>query len=288
MLLDWTKLLDARRIGPPWCVEYVRFWRRVPRATFGTLLRATAPWGFWTQLTMFHKVRIGRILLLVAAVTAPLVYVTLAMSIGLEVWRASSQMMITVIPPSWAGMRAAALPFSSFRNNAARIGWYDPKPRELLMRYSPNPFPVAVRSFRRGLDRHGLQDHRDAVRGQMVFAAMTLAMCPAGFALLPFTRRVAKVRWVHLMRIAAYSLILLAFVIALDAHMHIMLQRPFAGIGMYTFLLTMILAVIWWAAACDRYLKLSHPWAVAATVVALGLFGARALVAAVDFLLEMI
>ncbi len=92
---------------------------------------------------------------------------------------------------------------------------------------------------------------------------------PLAFVLLPISRRRAKVRWVHLARVACYGMVLPSAVVTvmlacvalgyaangLQPAMHSVAH----SLGRYGL---MILTIGWWVAAIRRYLQIPHGWAV--------------------------
>ena len=100
--------------------------------------------------------------------------------------------------------------------------------------------------------------------------AVFLAMCPVGFLALPQSRRIAKVRWTHIARIAAYSAVLIPlYVVAALFTTFPHLRGPFAGVlGILEtvvelwFYATFGFLLCWWGLATSRYLRMEHPWVI--------------------------
>jgi hypothetical protein len=103
------------------------------------------------------------------------------------------------------------------------------------------------------------------------FLVMILAIIPVGFALLPHSRRVAKVKSSHIVRVALYGSICLV---------PGLLMKVFAPVfndgDVFLFLLNwsgvVLLAIIpfqfiWWSVATSYYLKMRHAWGIAAALV---------------------
>jgi hypothetical protein len=59
---EWGRVLRPGRFAPLWCVEFEPRPRRIPQASWRTLLRSLRPWRFWSQMHMTHDVRPTRIL----------------------------------------------------------------------------------------------------------------------------------------------------------------------------------------------------------------------------------
>lgn len=119
-------------------------------------------------------------------------------------------------------------------------------------------------------------------RGVTVFVMGTSLVIwlvlPAGFVLLPISRRRARVRWGHVLRVALYSLVVLS--LPGSASLLMLVIEPVAGsrwtsllhVGHEAACVLMIpLLIGWWAAAVRRYLHISNGWAVALAFAAVGI-----------------
>lgn len=116
-------------------------------------------------------------------------------------------------------------------------------------------------------------------------AALTLAaihvLCAAGFAALPQSRRRAKVRWAHIVRIWAYGFGLFAPAAALTlAGTALAAQQvpvlSSAGevvlsAGTLCIIAVVPVEVVWWSTATGRYLRMPHAWGVGLSVVVMAL-----------------
>lgn len=107
------------------------------------------------------------------------------------------------------------------------------------------------------------------------FPALVAGLCPAFFRLLPQTRRKAKVRWRHIIRVALYSapFVIAPLLCAILGNVY----RHWAGwshdmlfwrLVWIAFLLTPLVLVVWWWAAARRYLHMPHALGVAVCAVA--------------------
>ncbi len=118
----------------------------------------------------------------------------------------------------------------------------------------------------------------------MLWWVIAFSLLPIGFVLLPISRRRAKVRWGHIMRITAYGLFIPVTIIILAACVYMIgiAYGPTCAAAIqvmyYISLTVMPLVVIWWAVAIKRYLRIPHGWAVAL------LLGAVATLTPVGFL----
>ena len=107
--------------------------------------------------------------------------------------------------------------------------------------------------------------------GPMVMWLGVLAMMPLSLALLPVTRKRAKVRWWHIARVAAYSVFIPVTSGCLTIVAWLLDEfTDFAGLQSED-LATLValtgmplLGACWWAAAIKRYLRLPHALAVTA------------------------
>lgn len=138
-----------------------------------------------------------------------------------------------------------------------------------------SPYP-APRALQRELDRRSgtrpLQLRRKAVRttlGVVLLGLWIWLLLPVSFVLLPVSRRRARVRWAHFLRIATYALVVPSAVItvsmlALTAGFSInRLRNEMFGLAHLLPRYAMIpLLLAFWAVAIKRYLHIPHNWAV--------------------------
>jgi hypothetical protein len=106
--------------------------------------------------------------------------------------------------------------------------------------------------------------------GAVTLLVICLAiLLPLSLALLPITRRRAKVRWAHVGRVFAYSWFIPASLVyvAVVAVVIGVLHRPFAptaaGVIGWGSLAGLLGMTAWWAAAIRVYLRMPHAWPVA-------------------------
>jgi len=96
-----------------------------------------------------------------------------------------------------------------------------------------------------------------------------MAGIPALFVLLPISRKRARVRWRHIWRVAAYSLVLpvvgiIAFSVLINAGLTTrLLYKPLLLLIQPIGLALVFLMVAMWATAIGRYMKIPHAWGVA-------------------------
>ena len=263
--IRWTDVLSPRRRGPRWCVEYAAGVRSFLGRGVCTLLLAYWPWRFWSSLKMTHEIRwrgiagLWVILLVLGYVLFCLGQVVIAWSH----WSASTP---------WGGFRVQSLNLWDYL-------------RVFLL-----PFTDWAPSWRLpgggwGAGGAGIMNSpRDFIGWHwnwIPYVVVTLVAfqvcCAATFLTLPVSRRVAKVRWAHIYRVALYGLLLATTPFALMMVSTSLMAYP--GRTMNAFLIVIALVptglawllpvwfVFWWSAATGRYLKMRHPWGVGIAVV---------------------
>jgi hypothetical protein len=267
LVFEWAGVFSPTRRMPRWCVEADGAPGGGPVRSFRTLLMMFRPWRFWRELRMSHPVRWRR-LLLHGLVMLALVYVVFAVGQGWLAWRqygkaADAGARCTASQPAHA-FNALALPFSD-----QQPGWWTgPGRRAWRGTWSP---------------REQLEFQLSMVDVDPVVVVMAVAMCllaPIGFVTLPVSRRRAKVRWAHIARISLYGLLVLSVLAALLYAQSVRLAVrggwwPRSGsrfgapvsIDTMTFAALPVLLFTWWGFATSRYLRIRHPWGVAAAVV---------------------
>jgi hypothetical protein len=244
------------------------------------------------QLLMVHPTTGGRVLLVGSPRWGPM---------GGPVARAfetdPATLGLTTMPPMSPGPPG---PF--------RPGWYDPVRGDLRAvpgeaRFTVSPMglaiarnlsfvPLTLRPFAEVLRARagGAPTLLGAFGGPLVLAAVSAA---AGFAVLPIARSRARVRWVHLVRLAAYAglhaigvTILLVAGAAFAGWLEYVETLPqrlgFPGLAVWlrlhpdhadglfwltvSGLLPVAIAGTWWSWAAGHHLRMSRPWAVGLSV----------------------
>lgn len=289
---EWADLLSEKLNPPSWCVEYARSWKALPIISLPTLLMMFLPWRFWSQLKMTHELRPRR-LVGFGLVLVALLYVSVGVIQGIAVSR--------VISPSVSNWQrvfstayAVLLPLSSDPPSPYYVatGW----PVGTL----PTPLWFTKRHFKRmGSDSNFsialLTGNVDAILSgtwtfwlgmRFLFTSLLMFLCtPIWFVLLPISRRRAKVRWSHIVRITVYSLVLFVC-LSIYALLRFGFLRDYwwASAGpLYRELrhlvvwVTPLLLLIWWSFAISRYLKMSHAWGVGLAIVVMGVLSGAAL-----------
>ncbi len=249
---EWREVLSPKMRRPAWCVEYAKGLRDFLRRSVATAARTLWPFGFWRSLGMSDPLR-WRALACYLALGAGALYVAFCIAHGALAWAATR--------PTGAvadAFRAALLPLSGTEVRGRWVSW---SPRELLR-------------------------HWDDGAGVLLLMLLFHALCAAGFAVLPVSRRRAKVRWGHILRVWAYGMGLVApAVLFVEAGIALAEQDAVLLALAGTVLLALAglwapflvgAEVVWWSTATGRYLRMGHPWGVGAAVVAMALLAALA------------
>ena len=260
----WAEVLNPKFRQAMWCVEVPQGWRALPGQTRRTFVRTFWPWSFWSSLHMSHPSRWPR-LAGYCGVLVIVMYVTFALSNGLLAWAHwSEQARGTMFTPMTPGLvvfaQAALLPLSD-----TSVGWFRVNTGPVRA-----PFPYAT--------------PLDYVTGfwmdywKVVFFVLTAhTICGVAFVMLPMTRRIAKVRASHVVRVTLYGYGLLLPTAVLTTLMLVMYEIALPGAALaiplvvLAWLMLPALEVMWWSVATSHYLKMRHPWGIGVAVVILSL-----------------
>ncbi|MCZ6837298.1 MAG: hypothetical protein O7G85_16100, partial [Planctomycetota bacterium] len=228
---DWGELLNRQLNMPGWCVEspFVRTRRAWLWASFRTLWMSLRPWRFWRELKMTHDMKLRRIvwyplLLLI------LLYPIFAFSVGLAAWSFSSRISMQGFTlngsPLTIGIRSAALPLSQSPIYQTGGPWVGKTPRAMATRYFPILIPFSLGS---ALKKRQFADPGIGIYlpVKTAHALLILILAPLGFIALPITRRICRIRRVHLARIWLYCLPLVLFPLGVDILAQINLGSTF-------------------------------------------------------------
>ncbi len=265
---EWRYVLNPSFNVPRWSYEHARLMSPIRWA--GTMKRALWPPGFWASLRLEHRVRVGRLLASIVAVLL-LVHVTVA---GTAVWQLYM-----------AG--AAALP-------STRGTFVLPNPPRRVQQH-----PTVMRIFGESIVDAALWPYRprlylygpggspmwggvaSPVLGvwALFIAGFWVAVAP-GFLALGETMRRCRVRKAHLVRGVAYSmagpLLVLgaAMVGAAIAPAPRMAGKRLLDVGETIHTGAVAAACVWlclyWTVFVVRYLRLTHAWWVAASMLVIG------------------
>jgi hypothetical protein len=244
----WREILGAEVKRPRWCVEYASGRWRTAVAIVSTLVHAGWPWGFWKRIDITCEVRPKRLVLFIAVLLI-LTYVAVGLS------NVAAEMRDALFPPAPIGA-TALVGFVGPTYPTTVGGWVTTALVPWLGGYwRPYWTPVL------------------GVAAALLFVHI---LSTTGFLVLPMSRRVAKVRWIHVFRIATYGTTLLVPVILcwlLAAVVSI--YDWFLGDRFNRFAIVVTVAfvpahVIWWSTACGRYLRMRHPWGIGIVLTTLG------------------
>lgn len=284
---DWADLLSTKRLGPRWCVEYGRLWS-VPVRALATAAGTCWPPAFWRSLRMHHRPRwrrlVGYILLLAATL-----YVPLAAGQGWRAWRAWPTLQINprmgrTPAPAPRGERLLFVAEAVARPWAESYLWIPRIGQGGLM----IPGTSGAKRFRVTSPRALLEMRFPLimiVQGSSMpttfaFPAIVAALMPVGFVTLPISRRRARVRWSHLVRICLYGLAIpyvAALALAVTLPLLTRLPHVYAledWFALLCFVALPIAIFAWWGCAMRWHLKLSHPWGVAGALLAMSVLAA--------------
>jgi hypothetical protein len=264
---EWFEILNPQIRLPHWCVECrVASWR-FPLQMTGSILRTKWPWLMWRRIRMSHELSPGRLAAYLVTSLAML-YLVFALSHGWAVWHSwNTQVNAVSMPatPTTAGWpvfaQAAVFPWSSrsIGTFTTTGGWR-----------GANTYPYTAPLWH--------------FRGRwkwLVLPLMHLILihpcCGVAFIALPISRRKAKVRWRHIVRIVIYGTalaILLAILqviaTALQATQTIGHRWVWRASELAPWLFVGHL-IVWWCLAASRYLRMEHGWGVGIAAVIIGL-----------------
>ncbi|TVQ52087.1 MAG: hypothetical protein EA377_11055 [Phycisphaerales bacterium] len=270
LLFQWSDVLIERL--PRWNNEYGT-WQTYPRRTVRTIVLSFRPWKFWSGLQMHHEIQPKR-LLLYPVVLALVSYLAIGIGTGIGLvltMIAHAQDGITIQFPQalFAVLHAVVLPFSDHSYNflsAPQWMWLTGESAAVISRRLLSAGPLSI---------------------SLLFACAHV-MAAACFALLPPSRRKAKVRWAHIVRAAVYGLGLIPigiFLVLLIGLLTLVGDLIIGGVSdwwwsrrgptglayLSAFCVLLLLHVMWWAFATSRYMKMPHAWGVGLTVMVIPL-----------------
>jgi hypothetical protein len=277
----WRELLNPNLFPPKWCVEAKRSWWMFPWQTLRTTMRLFWPALVWRRVQMFHEVRWRRLCVFLCVWMA-VVALSLMLSTGLAAWaqwRAASAGMGTPTPPmsAWrAFWHAATQPLST---TPTIFVW--PPPAVANINTSGGSIRIVGTITINGAAPRALLLHQLDDVGVPLALLLAIPACSAlAFAALPISRRRAKVRWNHIVRVTLYLyglalplaiLILLSHAIArADASADLFIVPLMATLTIAAVVLFWPWMTLFWASAAGSYLRMEHRWPVALSVVVIG------------------
>lgn len=260
--MPWRELIGTRKPLPRWSVEQgVRF--HLPWTALQTIVMAHRPGTFWRSIKPWHDIRPARLLFFILAMLAASYLVFAMLQAGLaarQVWDSPPAFAPQTTNAAIVFLRVLINPFSSQSpgTTAYPFGTYPISPPvEYISHYWSTGLTLSI--------------------GLLVVQVL----CAMGFAVLPQSRRKAKVKWSHIMRITLYgtaipfvlfmlfAMQVLAMVILVDAGY---LGMNFVGVFIGLYLLAVLpWLVAWWSFATGRYLQMNHPWGVGMAVVVMAI-----------------
>lgn len=263
--MRWAEVVAPDKFVPRWSVEYETGSIGILRGAARCVLRSFRPWRFWKSMKLSDPVRGKRLV----------VYVLLLV------------MLPAVLAWLEQGVAAVAVRY--------RMGT-NPQVRAIAYSYTEAVFDAMLRPMQRTSTGivflwGGQSFAYPTVNGWSLqagfplaewgaalgFAVVVALILPATFVLLPISRRRAKVRWPHVWRVAAYSLVIPSLAACLLVGVVpacIALRSQPGGLLMSAQLGLVVMPIpvltVWWAMAIRRYLRLRHALltAILLTVIA--------------------
>lgn len=247
----WSELLSEKQVPPAWSFEHGK-WVSPVRwgASHG---RALGPRSFWSKLRMTHEVRVPRLVLSMLMWIA-LCHVLVSGATVLRLYRGADAMIaknpawrLPPFNPAWrpSNLPGTVTPMQLMWKEVAAVAVWPYGMRQLQ-------WPSYLGMRRAPVAGYGL-----------AALAVAVVMIPPGFLVLGDTFRKCKVRFVHLVRGAAYSFAGpgLAAVIGIVA----------SALGVEGWLLLAPVGLLWlavyWLRFARGYLRLTHAIGVVAAML---------------------
>jgi len=261
LAFEWAELLGPTRRLPSWCVEYGLGTRSFLARWCRTLQMVQWPWTFWSTLRISHEARWGRVAVCLLLTAVALL---LAFDVCYGVFLAGYAHQPTNLAPAF-GIVYTPASWSEILTAAAVPG------ADIVILTTPWTVHTSGQLF---------QDYWMGLITPLVLALAHQMLCPAGFLLLPQSRRIAKVRWSHVFRITAYGALLPLPLLVLTwvkgALWGIGFWQPIPSLTVWSERLAWLLMlwypfllIVWWSTATGRYLRMAHSWGVGLAVVVL-------------------
>ena len=265
--LRWAEVLLPEKFEPSWCVEFAPGGRRILLACARTFLWSLRPWTFWRRMKMSQPIRWRRLIVYLLLLAAT-VYTTFALSQGVLAWhwwwriRNDPDTVRSDVGGYTVFVQAAVLPFSDSPPGSYSEVW--PTRGGGLRGFSFSYRSPLYHARDRAAHEHA-----------GLFLGVIFITCPLVFVALPISRRRAKVRWSHVLRVTAYSTSYVALAVII-----VMVSNTAGLVTGRSFLLSDSIALlesltlvalcpgmlIWWAVAIRRYLRMEHAFGVAVAV----------------------
>ncbi|MHC5113911.1 MAG: hypothetical protein ACYTGP_05730 [Planctomycetota bacterium] len=266
----WRDILHPSYRLPTWCVESpqpVWLWAS---QVLGTIVRAARPRPYWARMAMSQPIRWGRLATWV--VTLMVIFV-----VGLD-------------------LGAAAVATADHRETINARTTSPASATKVFVVVASTPWSTKPITTYTWIRRNGAPwttwalSPRNYVLGFWVpyWTALVTVMCTPlttalAFAALPWSRRRAKVRARHIVRIALHGTVVAWAAISLAAAGSVWsacLTPPVVRLHWLHLLAAVVLllgTLLWWRAAVDDYLRMEHPWAVAVSTTLIGLLAPLAI-----------
>jgi len=286
----WGDLLNARLSVPRWCIEAQRPHRAFPLQMIGTTWRLLWPAWLLRRLQMHHPIRPRR-LAIHTGLLLLLLMAGVSVANGLQAWLFWHSLMVA--PPGYStastasglevALQAALQPWSS--RSAGRV--------TVTPTVVPAVVPVRIPVSSGGWSQimapaSNFRYWWSEAAPLAVWLTVPIA-CALAFACLPISRRRAKVRWAHIARLTVYLYALLMPLVSVFAVGLVVAQSNLPQAEIVSMLL-LIVAICWWpllllfwAEAAGSYLRMEHRWAVAISVVVIGILAPVSLVSTLVF-----
>ncbi|MCZ6834725.1 MAG: hypothetical protein O7G85_03030, partial [Planctomycetota bacterium] len=192
LAFEWGELLNPLRNLPRWCFEFADgvasfLWR-----CLGTILMMLRPWRFWTNLKMEHPLHWRRHIALHALfllASYGVFVIALGVLISQE-WIWINGVNQRNLVPKWEFVFQAMLTPWSNVSPGTFILFGGTQKIQSPLQYVNNFFMWS----------------EDTLNTTTILLMATI-LSPLGFFTLPQSRREAKVRWAHILRIASFSMI---------------------------------------------------------------------------------
>jgi hypothetical protein len=217
----------------------------------------------------------------------PMLYLVFVTSAAIATYRAARVAGLAWQPAGIRAMKTVAWPW----NDDAMHLIYTTTATSGIAEYRFRVPEAGWHVVRFGLNESmwGFSDRR-AVPARAFVGCVSLMAAPLGFVLLPISRRLARVRWRHLIRIALYSFMI--FLIPLGADCYIQMTGEFGRalviMPWFITIASALAGLLWWSAATRNYLRIPHAWAVGVYVLVFGYVLQNLILQAIDMALEML
>ena len=192
----WADVLRMDRQRDERFIEHTKNWRSLPRAAVRTWWMTLRPAKFWGWVKLHHEISVRRMLLWLVMMTVPLWALSATMEmVNAELYtRAASPMGTPVGRSTYSRMSAWDTLLNCW---SAPMVYFEASSGMARMGYLPGVIVVEDGDVYYMTIRH--------IPAEIRFLAAAQTMWVVMVAVLPATRRRAKVNWRHLCRAYAYS-----------------------------------------------------------------------------------